>query len=60
MRKFCTALCVCAFALGAVADGKKAGKAAPAGYAWETNYEQAKLKAAAEGKLLYIEFWKEG
>ncbi|MEK7470282.1 MAG: hypothetical protein AAB074_23170 [Planctomycetota bacterium] len=60
MRAFCLALCVVAFALSAVADGKKGGKAPPAGYAWEANYDQAKLKAAAEGKLLYIEFWKEG
>ena len=60
MRKFCSALCVFALALSSFADGKKGGKAPPAGYAWEANYEQAKLKAASEGKLLFIEFWKEG
>ena len=27
------------------------------GYTWEKDFEQAKLKAAAEGKLLYVDFY---
>lgn len=45
---------------GAEDKKKKGGHAPPTGYAWEANYEQAKLKAASEGKLLFIDFWKDG
>jgi hypothetical protein len=37
---------------------KKGGPAKlPPGYTWETNFDQAKLKAAEAGKLLYIDFY---
>lgn len=36
---------------------KKGATKLPEGYAWETNYEQARLKAAESGKLLFIDFY---
>jgi hypothetical protein len=38
------------------AQPKKPAKL-PEGYVWEKDFEQAKLKAAAEGKLLYVDFY---
>ena len=32
----------------------------PEGYAWEPNYDVAKLKAAEQGTLLFLDFWFEG
>lgn len=52
---------ILALAAVALADGKAKGKGKPLppGYTWETNFEVAKLKAAEQGKLLYIDFYTE-
>lgn len=58
MRPLCTILAA-ALALSAAHAGppKKGTPHLPPGYAWETNYDQAKLKAAEAGKLLYLDFY---
>ncbi|MBI2920967.1 MAG: hypothetical protein HYY18_07770 [Planctomycetes bacterium] len=60
MRKFWISAAALALAATAVADGKKdKGPKVPDGYAWEQNYEAAKLKAAEAGKLFFIDFYTE-
>lgn len=60
MRAFCWTAALVMIAGTALAEGKaeKPSKL-PAGYAWEQSYDQAKLKAAEEGKLLFIDLNKE-
>lgn len=60
MRTLCWTAVLAMIAGRALAEGKaeKPSKL-PAGYAWEQNYDQAKLKAAEEGKLLFIDLYKE-
>jgi hypothetical protein len=41
-------------------DKDKKGSKDPEGYAWEASYDAAKLKAAEQGKLLFLDFWFEG
>jgi hypothetical protein len=38
---------------------KKGSKGPPAGYAWEEIYQTARLKAAEEGKLVFIDFYSD-
>ena len=52
------ALIVAASIASAEPPKKGAGKLPP-GYAWETNFEMAKLKAAESGKLLFLDFFTE-
>jgi hypothetical protein len=60
MRPLFTILAV-ALVLSASYAGppKKGTPHMPPGYTWETNYDQAKLKAAEAGKLLYLDFYTE-
>jgi hypothetical protein len=58
MRPFAVAVTLALAASTTFAEPPKKGAAKlPPGYAWETNFEQAKLKAAEAGKLLYIDFY---
>lgn len=45
--------------LPAMAGDKKGGGKLPEGYAWEPNFDMAKLKAAEQGKLLFLDFFTE-
>jgi hypothetical protein len=56
MRRLLFAAALAALPAVVCADGKKGAKH-PAGYTWEENYEVARLKAAASGKLLFIDFY---
>jgi hypothetical protein len=38
---------------------KKGSKGPPAGYAWQEVYQTARLKAAEEGKLVFIDFYSD-
>lgn len=59
MKTFWITAAVLALAATALADGKAKGKGTPhpPGYAWEPNFEIAKLKAAEQGKLLFMDFY---
>ena len=46
--------------LPALAGDKDKKSKDPEGYSWEPNYDIAKLKAAEQGKLLFMDFWFEG
>lgn len=59
MKSLWIPIALLALAAAALADGKSKGKGTPLppGYAWEPNFEMAKLKAAEQGKLIYIDFY---
>ncbi len=57
MRPMLLALAV----LAAVSDGRaETPQPAKDGIPWEASYDLAKTKAAAEGKLLFVEFLTDG
>ena len=58
MRPIVVPFIAAALLLPAFAGDKKSKD--PEGYAWEANFEAAKVKAAADGKLLFLDFWFEG
>ncbi|NUN47997.1 MAG: hypothetical protein HUU15_04105 [Candidatus Brocadiae bacterium] len=60
MRKTVVLALAAAFATAAIAGDKKGGSKHPAGYAWEENFENAKTRAAAEGKIIFIDFYSDG
>lgn len=57
MRLVLLPLAFFAAASGALAESPQPPKD---GVPWEASYDQAKLKAAAEGKLLFVEFLTDG
>ena len=58
MNRIALVAALAAFLIPAFAGDKdkKAGKL-PEGYAWEANYDAARLKAAEQGKLLFLDFY---
>jgi len=54
------AIALCLSALSALAEPPKTPPGPNNGIAWEANYEQAKLKAAGEGKLLFVDILTDG
>lgn len=60
MKRIAFAVAACALLLPAFAGDKDKKSKDPEGYAWEPNYDVAKLKAAEQTKLLFLDFWFEG
>jgi thiol:disulfide interchange protein len=60
MRRTVALAFAAALATAAIAGDKKGGSKHPEGYAWEENFELAKIRAAAEGKLIFIDFYSDG
>lgn len=58
LRRSLALLALALVVTSAGAEKPKAKKAThPAGYTWEPNFEAARLKAAEQGKLLFIDFY---
>jgi hypothetical protein len=51
------ALTVATLLLSAGPDQPKKPAKGLEGYTWEKDFDQAKLKAAVDGKLLYVDFY---
>jgi len=60
MKPIAFAVAAFALLLPAFAGDKNKKSRDPEGYDWESNYELARLKAAEQGKLLFLNFWFEG
>ena len=61
MKRIALAAAACALLLPAFAGDKdKKGSKDPEGYVWEPNFDAAKIKAAEQTKLLFLDFWFEG